>query len=184
VDRPGPEHDRHLFLALDSLGKLVQAAPVLAGTAQLGYPVSAVLPLGIALAVCVAAYAIPRTSVLGAVLLTGYLGGAIATHVRVENPLFTHTHFPIYVAAFVWGGIFLREPRALSFLAGSRLTGTAESTDTRRKPCIPLRDGTRIAYERSGKGPALILVDGALCSRAFGPMPKLAPFLAPHTVFV
>ena len=100
-----------LFLAFDSVGKLLRLAPVLAGTAELGYPVSIVLPLGIVLSLCVAAYAVPATSILGAVLLTGYLGGAIATHARLGAPLLTHTLFPVYVAAIVWGGIFLREPR-------------------------------------------------------------------------
>ena len=104
------------LLTLDSLGKLLQAAPVVAGTIQLGYPSSLVLPLGVLLLLCVAAYAIPSTSVLGAVLLTGYLGGAIATHARVQNPLLNHTLFPTYVAALVWGGLFLREPRLRALL--------------------------------------------------------------------
>jgi hypothetical protein len=105
-----------LFLAFDSLGKLLEVAPVIEGSTALGYPASVVFGLGVSLLLCVVAYAIPRTSVLGAVLLTGYLGGAIATHVRVENPLFTHTLFPVYVAAFVWGGIFLRETRLRALL--------------------------------------------------------------------
>lgn len=100
-----------LLLALDSLGKLLEAAPVVEGSTALGYPASLVFRLGVILLLCVVAYAIPSTCVLGAVLLTGYLGGAIATHVRVENPLFTHTLFPVYVAALVWGGVFLREAR-------------------------------------------------------------------------
>jgi hypothetical protein len=70
-----------------------------------------VFPIGVILLSCVVAYVIPSTSVLGAVLLTGYLGGAVATHVRVGNPLFSHTLFPIYVALFVWGGLFLRDAR-------------------------------------------------------------------------
>lgn len=105
-----------LLLALDSVGKLLRLAPVLAGTAELGYPVSIVLPLGVILSLCVAAYAVPATSVLGAVLLTGYLGGAIATHARLGAPLLTHTLFPVYVAAIVWGGLFLREPRLRALL--------------------------------------------------------------------
>jgi hypothetical protein len=99
-----------LFLALDGVAKLLRPEPVMTGTVQLGYAASAVLPIGVVLLACVALYAIPRTSVLGAVLLTGYLGGAIATHVRVGNPLFTHILFPVYVAALVWGGLFLRRP--------------------------------------------------------------------------
>lgn len=105
-----------LLLAFDSLGKLLEVAPVIEGSTALGYPASLVFSLGVILLLCVVAYAIPSTSVLGAVLLTGYLGGAIATHVRVENPLFTHTLFPVYVAAFVWGGLFLREARLRALL--------------------------------------------------------------------
>lgn len=110
-----------LFLLLDSLGKLLEVPPVVAGSLQLGYPASTVFPIGVVLLLCVAAYAIPSTSVLGAVLLTGFLGGAVATHVRVENPLFSHTLFPTYVALFVWGGLYLREPRVRALLPwGSR----------------------------------------------------------------
>jgi len=61
--------------------------------------------------VCLALYLVPRTAVLGAILLTGHLGGAIATHVRVGSPLLSHTLFPIYVALLLWGGLYLREPR-------------------------------------------------------------------------
>jgi hypothetical protein len=111
-----------LFLLFDSIGKLLQVPPVLAGTAELGYPLSTVVPLGLILLACVVTYVFPPTSVLGAVLLTGYLGGAIATHVRVGNPLFSHVLFPIYVALFVWGGLFLRDPglRALFPLRTAR----------------------------------------------------------------
>ena len=89
----------------------MQLPPALEGTTQLGYPASVVLPIGIVELVCVVVSVIPRTSVLGAILLTGYLGGAIATHVRVGSPFLTHTFFPIYVAALIWGGLFLREER-------------------------------------------------------------------------
>lgn len=100
-----------LFLALDSLGKLARAQAVLDGTAQLGYSVNTVVPLGVLLLACVIIYVIPRTAILGALLLTGYLGGAVATNVRVGNPLFTHTLFPTYVAALIWGGLMLRDAR-------------------------------------------------------------------------
>ena len=72
--------------------------------------------IGVVLAVCVALYAIPRTAFLGALLLTGYLGGAIATHVRAGDPLFTHVLFPIYVASVVWAGLVLRDGRLRGFL--------------------------------------------------------------------
>ena len=78
---------------------------------ELGYPVEAALGIGLLEIACLAIYLVPRTSVLGAVLLTGYLGGAIATHVRVGNPLFSHVLFPTYVAALLWTGLFLREQR-------------------------------------------------------------------------
>jgi DoxX-like family len=61
-------------------------------------------------------YVVPRTSVLGAILLTGYLGGAVATHVRVGSPLFTHVLFPTYVGALIWGGLVLREDRLRSLI--------------------------------------------------------------------
>ena len=105
-----------LFLLFDSLGKLMQVSQVLQGSAQLGWPVVAVPTIGIILLVCVIAYAIPATSVLGAILLTGYLGGAVATQLRVGNPLLTHTLFPVYVGALVWGGLLLREERLRALL--------------------------------------------------------------------
>lgn len=100
-----------LFLLFDSSGKLLKLAPVVEGTVQLGYPESAILGIGIAELVCLALYVIPRTSILGAVLLTGFLGGAVATHVRLGNPLFSHVLFPIYIGALVWGGLFLLNGR-------------------------------------------------------------------------
>jgi len=99
------------FLAFDSVGKLLQLKPVMQGTAQLGYSTEAVFPLGIVLLACVVIYLVPRTAVLGALLLTGYLGGAVATHVRVGNPLFTHVLTPTYFAALIWGGLMLRDAR-------------------------------------------------------------------------
>ena len=105
-----------LFLLFDSTGKLLQVQPVIDGTIRLGYPRDIVFSLGVILLTCVVAYVIPRTAVLGAVLLTGYLGGAVATHVRVESPLFTHVLFPTYVAALLWGGLLLRDARLRAFL--------------------------------------------------------------------
>lgn len=100
-----------LFLVFDSVGKLLRVQPVIDGTIQLGYSPDIVLTLGTILMSCVVVYVIPRTSVLGALLLTAYLGGAVATHVRVENPLVTHVLFPTYVAAFLWAGLILRDAR-------------------------------------------------------------------------
>lgn len=105
-----------LFLLFDGAGKLFEVQPVIDGTLQLGYPRDVVFTLGVILLTCVAAYVVPRTSVLGALLLTAYLGGAVATHVRVENPLFSHVLFPTYVAALLWGGLILRDARLRALL--------------------------------------------------------------------
>jgi len=106
-----------LFLAFDTLGKVLELAPVIQGTTELGYAASVVLPLGIIELVCVVLYAIPRTSVLGAILLTGWFGGAIATHVHAGSPLFSHTLSPLYVAVLVWGGLSLRNRRVRALVS-------------------------------------------------------------------
>ena len=100
-----------LFLLVDAVGKLVRPAPVVEGTLQLGYPESVILGLGIVLLACTVLYIIPRTAILGAILLTGYLGGAVATHVRVGSPLFSHILFPVYLGVLIWGGLYLRDER-------------------------------------------------------------------------
>jgi hypothetical protein len=105
-----------LFLLFDAVGKLLRPAAVIEGTTQLGWPVSVILPLGIIQVVLIALYVFPRTYVLGALLWTGYLGGAIATHVRIGNPLFSHILFPTYVAALLWGGLWLRDRRLRALL--------------------------------------------------------------------
>jgi hypothetical protein len=105
-----------LFLLVDATVKVLELPSAVEGTTQLGYPASVVFGLGMLQLVCLAMYLVPRTSVLGAVLWTGYLGGAVATHLRVGNPLFTHTLFPIYVAALLWGGLWLRDQRVRSVL--------------------------------------------------------------------
>jgi hypothetical protein len=116
-----------LFLGLDAIAKLAKPAPVVQGTVTLGYQESVLLGLGIVLLACTVIYAIPRTAVLGAILLTGYLGGAVATHVRVADPLFTHTLFPVYVGVLVWGGVFLREPRLRKLVPLRRKAGESLS---------------------------------------------------------
>lgn len=100
-----------LFLLMDAIMKFVRPPIVVETTVQLGYPESTILGMGVALFVCVVLYVIPQTSVLGAILLTGYLGGAVATHVRLGNPLFSHVLFPVYVAVLIWGGLYLRDSR-------------------------------------------------------------------------
>jgi hypothetical protein len=112
VDRPGPQLARGPVPALRRHRQLLQVQPVIDATLQRGYPRDSVFALGVILLSCVVACVIPQTSVLGALLLTGYLGGAVATHVRVGNPLFSHVLFPTYVAALtLWGGLILRNPR-------------------------------------------------------------------------
>jgi len=105
-----------LLLLADSVGKFVKPAAVVEGTVRLGYHESIILPLGIVLFACAVLYLIPRTSVLGAILLTGYLGGAVATHARVGDPLISHIMFPVYLGVMVWGGLFLRDDRLRALL--------------------------------------------------------------------
>ena len=105
-----------LFLLVDAAGKLFKPEPVVTGTIDLGYPETVILPLGITLLICTVLYAVPMTSVLGAILLTGYLGGAVATHVRIGNPLFTHQLFPVYLGIMIWLGLYLRDIRLRSLV--------------------------------------------------------------------
>lgn len=100
-----------LFLVFDTVLKVLRLAPAVEGTTSLGYPVDSVVWIGGIEMVCLILYLAPRTAVLGAVLMTGYLGGAVATHVRISSPLLSHTLFPVYVAVFLWLGLYLREPR-------------------------------------------------------------------------
>lgn len=100
-----------LFLLADAVGKFFKPEAVVQGTLDLGYPESAIIPIGVILLICTVLYAIPRTSALGAILLTGYLGGAVATHFRLGNPLFTHTLFPVYLGVLIWLGLYLRDTR-------------------------------------------------------------------------
>ncbi|MBV8756245.1 MAG: DoxX family protein [Deltaproteobacteria bacterium] len=106
-----------LFLSFDALMKLVDPPEVAAASARLGLPAGTAVPLGIVLAACVALYVWRRTAPLGAVLLTGYLGGAVLAHVRVGDPMLTHTLFPIYVGALLWGGLYLRDERVRHLIA-------------------------------------------------------------------
>ena len=105
-----------LFLALDTVLKLLAIKQAVQSTTELGYPASAVFTIGVIELVCLALYLVPATTVSGAILLVGYLGGAVATHVRVGNPLASHVLFPMYVAAMLWGGLYLREPRLRALL--------------------------------------------------------------------
>ena len=123
-----------LFLLMDAVMKLAKPEMVLDINKKLGYPESALVPIGVVLLVCTVLYAIPRTAVLGAILLTGYLGGAVATQVRVSSPATNQGFggeafniiFPFIIAAFIWGGVYLRERRLralLPFISGPNSGG-------------------------------------------------------------
>lgn len=99
------------FLSMDAVMKFVKPAPVLEASAHLGLAESLIAPIGVILLVCTILYLIPATSILGAILLTGYLGGALFGNLRAGDPLFSHVLFPVYMGAVVWGGLLLRESR-------------------------------------------------------------------------
>jgi len=105
-----------LFMLFDGVIHILKITPVVDAFAQLGFPLGTSRALGVIEIICVAIYLLPSTSVLGAILLTGYLGGAIATQVRVGAPLFSTTLFPIYVALFLWGGLYFRDERVRSLI--------------------------------------------------------------------
>ena len=105
-----------LFLSFDAVIKLIQIAPVVATFAKLGVPISLAPVLGAIELACLALYLIPRSALVGAVLWTGYLGGAIATHARIGSPLLGFTLFPVYVAVLLWGGLYLRDARVRALL--------------------------------------------------------------------
>ena len=108
------------FLLFDVTLKLFHPPMVVEGTAKLGYPESSILVTGILLLACLVLHLVPRSAVLGAVLLTGYLGGAVATHLRVGDPVFSHTVFPVYVGALIWAGLVLRRPSLAPLLGLGR----------------------------------------------------------------
>ena len=100
-----------LSLTFDATMKIARNPFVVEATAKIGFPDGSIQPIGLVLLACVVLYVIPRTAIVGAVLLTGYLGGAVATHVRLGDPLLSHTLFPLYFGVLLWGGLFLRDPR-------------------------------------------------------------------------
>jgi hypothetical protein len=101
-----------IFLAADAAGKLLAPEMMIANSPPLGLPAEPGFHrmLGGILAICIALYAWPRSALLGAILITGFLGGAVATHIRIASPLFSHTLFGVYLGLFVWGGLWLRNP--------------------------------------------------------------------------
>jgi len=108
-----------LFLLLDAIMKFVKPEPVVKATVELGYPESVIVGLGIVLLACTVLYLIPRTAILGAILLTGYLGGAVASHLRAGDGLFPIL-FPVVFGALLWGGLYLRDERLRSLIPWRR----------------------------------------------------------------
>lgn len=100
-----------LFMLFDSIFKFIQPVEVTQATVQLGFAEHHIVVMGTLGLISILLYAIPRTAVLGAILLTGYFGGAIVTHVRLDNPLFSHILFPVYLGILAWGGLWLRDER-------------------------------------------------------------------------
>jgi DoxX-like family len=109
-----------LFLIFDGAIKLTGMAPVVEAFARLGYPASLAPVIGILQLGCVALYLVPRTSVLGALLLTAFLGGATASQVRIGEPLLSHILFPSYVGALLWAGLWLRNDRLRALVPVAR----------------------------------------------------------------
>lgn len=108
------------FLLFDISGKLLVVPQVVDAMDKLGWPLQLAVPVGVILLGCLVLHLIPRTAGLGAVLLTGFLGGAVASQLRVGNPLLGYTLFPVYIGALVWGGLFLRQPRIAGALLSLR----------------------------------------------------------------
>ena len=109
-----------LFLVFDGTIHMMRIPAVVEGFAKAGFPISTAVPLGIIEVVCIVLYVIPRTSVLGAILLTGYLGGAVATNVRQQLPMLGYVLAPVYVAVFIWGGLWMRDDRVRSLIPFTR----------------------------------------------------------------
>ncbi|AFH62688.1 DoxX family protein [Paenibacillus caseinilyticus] len=105
-----------LFMLFDGIGKIAKPAPVVEGTLALGFTENHLATMGVLGLLCTILYALPRTRFLGALLLTGYLGGAVAAHLRVDNPLWSHMMFPVYIAIFAWGALWLIDRRLRTLL--------------------------------------------------------------------
>ena len=109
-----------LLLAFDAITKIIALPAVVQGSAQAGWSADLIPVIGWIAAICLVLYLIPRTAPLGAVLWTGYLGGAVATNLRLHMPLFTYVLPPVYVAVFIWGGLYLRDARVRAVLGPAR----------------------------------------------------------------
>jgi hypothetical protein len=108
------------FMLMDSIFKLIPNEMVTAGTVELGYQVHHIPVMGVLGFISILLFAIPRTQILGAILLTGYFGGAMATHLRLDNPLFSHILFPVYLALLAWGSIWLKNETLRKLITGKK----------------------------------------------------------------
>ena len=136
-----------LFLLFDSLTKLMMVDPVVKAAAQLGYPINLLPVTGGILLFCLTVYAIPRTSVFGAMLLTGYLGGAVEANLRIGTPLLTNVLFPVYFGVLVWGGVFLREKRVRTLFSLGKSEGSPQQPETAAPTKHPVERGQAIYQE-------------------------------------
>jgi len=109
-----------LFMLFDAISHIAKPTPVVDAFTRLGFPLSLGVPLGIIELACIALYAVPSTTVFGAVLLTGYLGGAVATNLRAGSPFWSEALFPVYFGILIWAGVVLRDRGVLALLLGRR----------------------------------------------------------------
>ena len=109
-----------LFMLFDAGGKLFLESHVVEATTKIGYPVAAIQPIGVIALLCTILYAVPRTAILGAVLLTAFFGGGVASKVRIEDPLFGSILFGVYFGFLAWGGLYLRDERLRTLLPWRR----------------------------------------------------------------
>ena len=100
-----------LFMLFDAGGKLFLESHVVTSTTQIGFPVASIRPLGVIALICTILYAVPRTAILGAILLTGFYGGAVASKIRIEDPLFSSILFGVYLGLIAWAGLYLRDEK-------------------------------------------------------------------------
>jgi hypothetical protein len=100
-----------LFMLFDAGGKLALESHVVEASTKIGYPLAAIRPIGVIALLCTILYAVPRTAILGAVLLTGFYGGTVASKLRIEDPLFSSVLFGVYFGLIAWGGLYLRDGR-------------------------------------------------------------------------
>lgn len=119
-----------LFMLFDGISKLMLVPQVVEATNKIGYPGSVIRPIGIILLLCTVLYAVPRTAIIGAILLTGFLGGAVASKVRLEDPLFSSVLFGVYFGILVWGGLYFRDQQVRRLIPLRRPVARSTSADS------------------------------------------------------